>query len=173
MLRNNLLLLLWGLLFIAVDIKLDELDVFFDPLGFVMTFAALNRLGAVERSFERAAALAVISAVIKLILWHDGGDGSSFLPLADAAVYFLMLWYVITGVMQLARTQGQSELWSFAERQRKFTFIASALAAALILLAPRANRLIEVLAIPAFLFACVVLGLTLLMLLRASRQLAS
>ena len=170
MVRANLTLIIWGLLVIVVDVNFDTLDVVFDPFGFAMIAVALIPLARIERSFSPAVPIAFCAIPVSFIQLL-GEELWSFWSLVGTALQFSLIWFVCTGVMRLAASQGNLRLSETAAYRRKLNVIAGGVALAAVGITRVLPPIAPPLAIAAFVFAVVVLGLTLLMLHEASREL--
>jgi len=171
MLRTNFVRLIWRLIIVVIDVNLGTFDVLFDPIGYALIAVALFSLGSVERSFAAGAQCAMIALGIAVIQFL--GNTALLVSVIDAVLQFLVLWYICTGVLRLAQSQGHLALSVTATRQRMLSFAASITAVSILAIGQFAPDLAKLLLVPAFLFALAVLGLTLLMLRQASQELAS
>jgi hypothetical protein len=171
MIRTSLTLLIWGLLAVVVDVNVGMVDVLFDPIAFGVIASALFSLAPIERNYAIAArfALGAIAASVAQLVFPD----SSFISLASAVLQFFLLWYICTGVMRLAASQGKLPLSALAIQQRTLNAVGSASTLVTICIMKMAPSIAPLVVMLAFVFGIVVLVLTLLMLRQASRELVA
>ena len=114
----------WGVLVVGLDLKIDQVDLIADPVGWGMILVALLGLREVHRAFRAGAWAAAVGLVVSVPAWA-GASGLPFgvpLGLAELAVVVS----VCTALRELVPTRRLA-----AERIRG---LSVGLAAALVLL---------------------------------------
>ena len=173
MIRSNLNLFLWGSVIVAVDIRVEPLDIAPDFLGYAFILGATIALGRIERAFATAVPLAVIALFVSIPNMSNWKGGVwDLLQLVEVALQILIVWYVCTGVMHLASTQSNAGLFQTAVQQRTLSFVAGAAAVAVGGIARFSPTLAMSLSVLVLMLGIVAGVLLLLMLRRAARELS-
>jgi hypothetical protein len=162
----------WGLLFIVVDIKIDNIDFLVpDLIGYVVIYAALQRLGVEAVDFRRARPFAVGGAIASVFAMIPM---SPIQPFAILQTLFdmVLIWHVCNGIVCLADRRNNAGLSAAAINGRRLYLAAAVinvLAAPLGLAAPDVLR---ILVVPVVAFSLIATLLVMLLLTRASAEAA-
>jgi len=173
----------WGILLIFLDIRLGGIDVLADPIGYVMIANALEAVLCLHPHFATARTLAKVMAFLSMVnvvdprfLGHGlySSNCTLFLLVFAAGIGdLLMVGYLCTGIIEVARLAGKHDLARIADVRLKLyvcvLFLSSSLVQFVRSLRPEALPPAVVLsAISIF----VATGLMMDLMLKASDQLA-
>lgn len=123
--RGAFLLILWGMIIVAVDIKFDELDLLLpDLLGYVMIITALRRLSPEGTDFARAIPYASVAAALSIPTMFAFDPGYVF-SLFSIVLDTITVWYLGAGIMRMAAERGNGDLVNVAENRRKLYCVAA------------------------------------------------
>lgn len=117
--RRAFLQILWGMLFIVVDINVG-IDVVPDLVGYFLIVFALQRLEADDVNFRAARIYTIIGAVISVLLIVPFSQPllRQLLSIAQTVCEVLFTWYLCTGIMRLAEARGNAQLTGSAATSR-------------------------------------------------------
>jgi len=116
-----------GLLIIFLDIKLGAVDAILpDPVGYVFVVTALRYLSRIGADFAKALPYAVLAGLVSIPLTVSF-DPHSVLSLLNAVLEAITVWFICSGIIQLAMERGNMALVNAAETSRKL-YAAAALA---------------------------------------------
>jgi hypothetical protein len=96
---GSLRMVAWGLLVVAVDLNIDDLDLLADPIGWAMVLLAVLGLRPLHRAFAAAGGAAALGLVTSVPAWL-GVDGL-LLSLALGLAQVGVLFAVCTALMDL------------------------------------------------------------------------
>jgi hypothetical protein len=175
----------WGLFLAFFDVRLANVDMLPDFLGYIILARAFAQLRAAHPAFRVAEWLAIpliVLSTASLVEWPDMPPellgASRLLAFADSALDLAMIWMLCDAIGSMARAAGLERLAASADT-RRLLYLASvglgwmlALAAQALVRDPGAAGLGSMaVAIPAAAFGIVVLVLMLLLVRRAAREL--
>jgi len=119
----------WGILLIFLDIRPGGFDILADPIGYVMIANALEVVLCLHPHFATARTLAKVMALLSLVNVVDPrflGHGlyspncTLFLVVfAGGIVDLLMVGYLCTGIIEVARLAGKHDLARTADVRLK------------------------------------------------------
>src|SRR4051794_14859712 len=89
----------WGLLVVVIDLKINQLDLLVDPIGWAIALFALLRLRELHPAFGAASAAAALGLAVSVPDWL-GVDGLPISLLTGIAVLGLVV-AVCTAIMEL------------------------------------------------------------------------
>lgn len=163
--------ILWGVLFVIIDVKLDWFDVALDIIGYFIIVGALGRLAPAAAAFGTARPFAIIAGIVSLPAMIPIEPLQPFWVLQTVLDVF-MIWYLCSGIIHLANARANAGLVMDATSVRTLNVLASTAALFVTVLAAMARDRLHYLAIPLIAFGVVVGVLTLLLLRRASAEFA-
>ncbi len=123
-------LILWGFVFTILDIRLDWLDLLPDPLGYAGLAIGSGALSGAARQFKTAQALSGLLVLVSLLEaflhpWYP-------VQLVRGVLDLFMMWFLLGGIILLARLRNRLDLARQAENRR---LVGVVLSLALMLLA--------------------------------------
>jgi hypothetical protein len=163
----------WGLLFTVLDLKISEVDILPDVVGYMIVAMGCTALSTVSRHFSLAAQLAWVLFILSVLVYALSGGvltGVSFLAIV---IDIAMLWQILAGVMELAKARGRGDLAGLAECRRKEYLVASILGTVMMMLVSRGGMITGMMALLLWVFLFVVLCLILDLIHRMKREMAS
>jgi hypothetical protein len=128
--------ILWGFVFTILDIEIGGIDLLLDPLGYMGLAFGAGALSEAERPFKTAQALSCLLVLVSLV--------EAFLytlypvQLLRAVLDLFMIWFLLGGIILLARSRQRPEL---AERTEKIRLVGVVLSVTLMVLGPLAPML--------------------------------
>lgn len=166
-----LIQILWGLVFVFVDIKIDGIDLLLpDIIGYILIYFALTRLANMSAEFGKARPHVIAAAVLWLLeAFHV--NPFELVAIALTIAETLIIWYVCTGIVLLALERNDVALANTAETRRKLYFVAAVASLSLLALAHAVPYLAALLVIPMVALSLTAGALILLLLRRASLEL--
>jgi hypothetical protein len=118
--RAAFMQLFWGLLIIAVDVKFEGFDAILpDPIGYVFMISALRYLSRIGSDFSKAMPYAVLAGIVSIPLTFSF-DPHFVLTLLSVVLDAVTIWYICSGIIQVAMERGNSDLVVVAETRRKW-----------------------------------------------------
>jgi hypothetical protein len=122
--RRAFLQILWGVLFVAVDVNVSFFSAVFDVvpdlIGFLLIVFALQLLEAEDVNFRTVRIYAILGAVtsVLLILPFLPAELRQLVGMMQTLWEVLIVWYLCTGIMRLAEVRGDARLSGFAAANR-------------------------------------------------------
>jgi hypothetical protein len=178
--RQAFLQMLSGLLFVAIDITIsihslgfDGLDVIPDVIGYALILFALRWLEQDDVHFRTARIYTVFGTGVAFVLMLPfvPNEVRPWLGVLQTVLHTLMVWYVCTGIIQLAAIYGNALLSGLAPAVRKLYVIGSVIAFAVLpigILFP--GKFATLLGLPAVLFSLMMEFLVMLLLWKAAAE---
>jgi len=163
--------ILWGMLFVLIDVKLQNFDVALDVIGYVMIVGPLGRLAPAAAAFGTARPFALIAGVVSLPAMIPIEPLQPFWFLQTVLDVF-MIWYLCSGIIDLANARANAALVMNATSVRTLNVLASTSALFVTVLAAIVRDRLVYLAIPLIALLITVAVLTLLLVKRASAEIA-
>ena len=90
----------WGLLLVVLDLRIDDLDLLPDPVGWLVVLLAVGSLSRLHRAFAVAAAAAALGLVASVPDWM--APGQSLVAMATSVAETVLVFATCTGIMSLA-----------------------------------------------------------------------
>ena len=87
----------WGLLLIVFDVRINELDLLPDPIGWAMAFFALWSLSRVHPAFGTASVAALAGGLVSIPDWF--GATSDVFALVTLVAQTVLVFATCTGIM--------------------------------------------------------------------------
>lgn len=158
----------WGMLCIAIDIKIEDVDVLLpDVLGFILIAVALRTLGAEDAHFRQAMPFAIVGAVVSIPAMVPMEPIQPFAML-QTIFEVLVVWHICSGIMGLAQASGNATLAANSNSLRKWVAAMGAVYLGTAGLAQLSLDAVKVLIIPVGLCTLTIAVLTLVLIRRAA-----
>lgn len=184
--RRGFTRIFWGLLFVALDIWLNHIDIILpDFAGYIIIVSGLGMVLPLHRRFVTARTLALIMIPLSLTdlielqqpLHHRGEITYSdlvltLLTITGMILGLLVVWYLCTGILEVAQSAGKRDLAAVARTRRNLYTVVSLVALALVIPGLPMPQAVAYVLIPLVILALIVMFLTMGLMLRASDQLA-
>ena len=166
------MMIFWGLVVVAVDINVGGGDLLLpDIAGYILIMMATTVLSTASVRFATARIFALAAAGAWFVSIFQDPPGS-LISMIRIALDLAVTWYVCTGILELAMARANRDLAHAAATRRNWTLGASLLGLALTALAQAAPSLFEALVVPAVVAVFTVAVLVLLLIRRASLEIA-
>jgi hypothetical protein len=168
--------ILWGALIVFVDIRVGWFDMALDAIGYAMIVTALPRLIPASAAFGTARMFAIVAGVVSLPASLPIQPIRPINPIQlfgalQTLLDAFMIWYLCSGVIEMAQARMKVALALDADKVRTLNVVAYAMALFVMWMTAMAGESL-VLVIPAVLFGLTSGILTLLLLKRASVEIA-
>lgn len=158
--------ILWGMLFVFIDIRVEWFDVALDAIGYFLIVTALPPLIPASTAFGTARVFAIVAGIVSLPAMLPIQPIQPFGTLQTLLDAF-MTWYLCSGIIEMARARVKVALAMDADKVRTLNIVAYAMALYVTWMTAMAGNSL-VLVIPSVLFGLTAGILTILLLKRAS-----
>jgi len=172
MIQKSFMRIFWGLLFIILDIKLNDLDLILpDFIGYILICTALASLEQLHPRFGKAklyaAAMVIVSLAEMLRI-----NPFSVLRILEIVLNLLMIWHTCTAIREVALERSNISLSDTATKRRTLYMVVSLthlLVAATVLVAP---DLVVTIAVPLIIFTLTAVLMVMMLVRRASMEIS-
>lgn len=108
----------WGLLLVILDLKVNQLDLLPDFLGFILIAFGARRLAPFSPQFRTAHVLSWVLCGLSLIGIFLRGNAGSLYSMVVTGLDCWMMWCLLGGMMDYSTAQGRPDLAEMARRRR-------------------------------------------------------
>jgi hypothetical protein len=162
--------ILWAMLLVFIDIRVDWFDLALDAVGYSLIVTALPRLTPASAAFGTARAFAIGAGIVSLPAMLPIKPMQPFVALQTLLDAF-MIWYLCSGIVEMAQARVKIALALDADKVRTLNIVAYAMALFVMWMTAMAGDSL-VLVIPSLVLGLTAGILTLLLLQRASVEIA-
>jgi hypothetical protein len=172
MIQNLFMRIFWGLVFIVVDIKLNDFDLLLpDFVGYFLIYTALAKLQEIHPRFRIAKLYAASMVFVSTSeLLHI--DLLSIVSASGIVLDFLMIWHTCAGIIELALQRGNLSLVRAATNRRALYFVLATTGLFARIVAFVAPDLTGALIIPLVVFGLTVVLLIMFLMRKASIEIS-
>lgn len=172
MIQKSFMRIFWGLLFIILDININDLDLILpDFFGYILIYTALASLEQLHPRFGKAKPYAAAMVIVSLAeMLHI--NPLSVLRILEIILNLLMIWHICTAISEVALERSNNSLSDMATKRRTLYMVVSLtqlIVAAIVLVAP---ELIGVIAVPLIVFTLTAVLLVMMLMRRASLEIS-
>lgn len=121
--RSSFNLILWGLVFAFFDLTLTGFDFLPDVVGYLLFSLGAGRLAFQSFSFRVASSASMFALLVSLALGVSPPDLAQALALGSTLLEFLMVWFLLGGILEAARKHDRPRLARLTSKRRaQFVF---------------------------------------------------
>lgn len=118
MTRDHFMKFFWGLAFIAIDIRLANVDFVPDLIGYALIWSGLDSLQHLHPRFGQARPFAIAALIVSLV---DFVHPFLIIGVLLTVLHLVLIWHLCTGIMELAAGRGNTSLSNLANTVRKWS----------------------------------------------------
>lgn len=116
----------WGLVFVLLSFKIQEVDILPDIVGYILIFIGLSKIEHYHSNFRKAKMLSVVFIVLSLIgmfqiRWTNPDGvfiaGGVLLGLVFLVLQLCLFYFIFIGMEEGSRNRGLIELSTLARRR--------------------------------------------------------
>ena len=161
----------WGLLLAYLDLRIDDLDLLPDGLGYFLVVLGCVGMHRASARFSFAGLLAFLLIGVWFVSWYV--TESVALELVETILDCALLWNLMGGIMELALRRNRPDLSAIAERRRVHYVGVQAVLLALSVIAGVSGGFpgLDLLAVSAVLASLTILFLVLQVIYRMQNEL--
>lgn len=108
----------WGLLFVILDISINQFDLLPDFIGYILVAVGARGLVATSSRFGTASTLSWILTLLSLMGFFTSGDVATLLGIVNLIVDCAMMWTLLGGVIEFTASNDRLDLAERASHRR-------------------------------------------------------